>query len=507
MHSPNFGFQSKFAIFALALLPVTLWLVMHGYHGIREDGQIYAFQAYARLHPHLATDLYLQNTSQDQFTLFSPLYAWFIDFLGLENAAQLLTLIFTVWFLAGAWGCARSVAGRDAAWLAVAFLLIIAGDYGGSGVFRILDPFLTARLPAEALIISALFCHARGMRRLGLLLALAALFIHPLMALPGLLALVCLWLPLRASVAGAIGGVLVTLTFALLAVHAPAFSNVLTVMDASWTDVVHERSQFLFLQLWSTRDWVINARPFIYLAFTAFAVTDERIRKLCMVAALVGSAGLAVAFVGSLIGPVAILVQGQAWRWVWIGVFVSAALTPFTLLQVWQDEKCGPLCALLMVSGWILPGAAGMACASLGLIFWMVRAQIDSRLASRLRWVSAALGVAIVTWTLVKCWAFVSPPAPPSGRVHFGLAQVQDIFALRIPAVLLCMLVWWVVRIRRTTWAPMVVSAMLAAFSLLIFPAAFRQAPTLGAAARNPRIRGLGERHPADRHGSRRAAA
>ena len=76
MHSPNFGFKSKFANFALALLPVTLWLAMHGYHGIREDGQIYAFQAYARLHPQLAADLYLQNTSQDQFTLFSPLYGW-----------------------------------------------------------------------------------------------------------------------------------------------------------------------------------------------------------------------------------------------------------------------------------------------------------------------------------------------------------------------------------------------------------------------------------------------
>jgi hypothetical protein len=483
MHSPNFGFQSKFAIFALALLPVTFWLLMHGYHGITEDGQIYAFQAYARLHPQLAADLYLQNTSQEQFTLFSPLYGWFIGLLGLENAARLLTLIFTVWLLAVAYGFARSVAGRDTAWLAVAFLLIVAGGYGGSGVFQILDPFLTARLPAEALIISALFCHARGMKRLGLLLTLAALFIHPLMALPGLLTIVCLWLPLRMSVAGAIGGVLVTLALAVLAVKAPAFSHALTVMDVSWTDVVQERSQFLFLQLWSIRDWAVNARPFIYLAFTAFAVPDERIRKLCMVAALVGGAGLAVAFIGGLIGPVAMLVQGQAWRWVWIGVFVSAALAPFTLLQVWRDEKCGPLCALLMVLGWTLPGVGGMACASFCLIFWAARAHMSSRLASRFRWVSAALGLAIVMWILVKCWAIVSPTTPPSGRAASGLAQVPDIFALKIPAALLGALVWWGVRARRTTWVPMVLSAMLIACSLQIFPAAFRQARTLGAVA------------------------
>jgi hypothetical protein len=482
MHSTNFAFQSKFAIFALALLPVTLWLLMHGYHGITDDGQLYALQAYARLQPQLAADLYFQNTSQDQFTLFSPLYGWFIGLLGLESAARLLALIFTFWFLAATYGFARAIAGRDAAWLAVAFLLIVTGDYGGSGVFQILDPFLTARLPAEALIISALFCHAREMKRLGLLLALAAFFIHPLMALPGLLTIVCLWLPLRINVAGAIGGVLVALALAVLVVDAPEFSHVLTVMDTSWTDVVRERSQFLFLQLWSIGDWAVNARPFIYLAFTTFAVTDERVRKLCMVTALVSAAGLAVAFIGGCIGPVALLVQGQAWRWVWIGVFVSATLAPFTLLQVWRDEECGPLCALLMVLGWTLPGAEATACASLGLIFWLARTKMSSYLTSRFRWVFVAFGAAIVMWTLVKCWAIVSPPTPAPGSALPGLAQVPDIFALKIPAVLLGALVWWGVRVRRATWLPIALSAMLLGLSVLIFPAAFRQARTLGAA-------------------------
>ncbi len=151
-------FQSKFAAVPLALMLTALWLVMHGYHGLTGDGQIYAFQAFARLHPQLTTDLYLQNTSQDRFTLFSPLYAWCIGLLGLENAARLLTLLFTLWFLAAAWSFVRAVAGRDAAWAAVAFLLIVAGNYGGSGVFRILEQYLTARLPAEALIVTALAC-------------------------------------------------------------------------------------------------------------------------------------------------------------------------------------------------------------------------------------------------------------------------------------------------------------------------------------------------------------
>jgi hypothetical protein len=484
MHSSNLGFHAKFATLSLALMLVTIWLALHGYHGLTGDGQIYAFQAFARLHPQLTADLYLRNTSQDQFTLFSPLYAWWIGLLGLENVARLLTLLFSVWFLAASWSIAAAVTGRGTAWLAVAFLLIVAGAYGGAGVFRILDPSLTARLPAEALIITALGCHVRGMKRLGLGLAFGALFIHPLMALPGLLLLICLWLPVRLGVIGAIGGVFATLAIAVVAVNLPAASLALTVMDPPWLDVVRERSQFLFLQLWSIHDWDINAQPFLSLAFTAIAVTDDRVRKLCAAAALVGAAGLAVAFIGGFIGPVALLLQGQAWRWVWITVFISAALVPFAALEAWRDDRCGSLCALLLVSGWTLPGVDGTACAALALICWSIRAHIGARSAVFLRWVSAVFGAAIAVWILTKFGAIVSPATPASGRASLGgVVQAQDMFALRILAVLLGVLVWWGTSTRRMRGVPMLLSAMLIALSVYAFPAAFKQPRTLGAAA------------------------
>jgi hypothetical protein len=483
MHSSNLGFSSKFTTVSVVLLLLTLWLLMHGYHGLTGDGQIYAFQAFARLHPQLANDLYLQNTSQDQFTVFSPLYAWCIGLLGMENAARLLTLLFTLWFLAAAWSFARAVAGRDAAWAAVAFLLIAAGKYGGSGVFRILEPFLTARLPAEALIVTALACEVRGMKWFGLSLALGGLVIHPLIALPGLLLLVCLWLPSRVAVIGAIGSVLATLAISTVAVHLPAVSHVLPVMDAPWLDVVRERSQFLFLQLWSMRDWDTNAQPFVCLGFTAIAVPDERIRKLCTAAALVGAAGLAVAFIGDLIGPVAIMVQGQAWRWVWITVFVSVVLLPFTALEVGRNEKCGPLCALLLVCAWTLPGIDGTACVGLASMLWLARPYISSRAAALFRWAFVALGVAIAVWILIKCWNIVSPPTAPLGGAPGGVVQIQEIFALKIPAVLLGMLIWWGLRITRTKRMLMLISAMLAAFSALMFSPAFRQPRTLASSA------------------------
>lgn len=467
MYSSNSGFQSKFAAVSLVLMLVALWLTMHGYHGLTGDGQIYAFQAIAKLHPQLTADLYLQNTSQDQFTLFSPLYAWCIGLLGLENAARLLTLLFTAWFLAAAWSFARTVTNRDAAWLAGALLLIAAGDYGASGVFRILDPFLTARLPAEAMILTALACHVHGMKRLGLLLSLAAMPIHPLMALPGVLVLICLWLPVHAGVIGAIGGVCATLVVAMVAIYLPAASHALILMDPAWLHVVRERSEFLFVQLWSTRDWLINAQPLIYLAFTAVAMTDERIRKLCAVAAIMGAAGLAMAFIAGLLGPVAILVQGQCWRWVWIGVSISLMLVPFTALQVWRDERCGPLCALLLVSGCTIPGVGGTACVTLALMLWSARARINFRVVVYLRWVCVAFGVAVIAWNLTA----------------FDFAKMPNASALKFPAVMLAAIVWWGVVTGHRVRTPLLISVMLAIVSILVFPAAFTQAHTLATAA------------------------
>ena len=480
MHSSSLGFRAKFASVPMVLLLLALWLALHGFHGLAGDGRIYAFQAFARLHPQLATDLYLQNTSQDQFTVFSPLYAWCIRLCGMDNAARLLTLVFTLWFSWGVWTFARAVTDRDTAWASVAFLFVIAGYYGSSNVFRILEPFLTARLPAEALTVTGLACHALGRKRIGLSLASAALLLHPLMALPGLLLIICLWLPLRASLVGAIGGLLATFAVAVAAVELPLLARAVPVMDAPWLDVVRERSQFLFLQLWSVRDWDANAQPFLYLGFTAIAVTEQRIRKLCAAAALVGAAGLAVSLIGGLVGPVAILVQGQAWRWMWITVLVSAVLVPFTASQVWRDDKCGPLCALLLISGWTVPGIDGIASVGLALLLWLVRAHLSSLAAANFRSLSAAaFGVAVLAWTLFKCWPIVSASTPPSNHVLMNVVRLQDVFALKVPAALLAAAVWWGVTFNRRAWLSALLSVVLAGFSALFFPAAFKQARAL----------------------------
>src|SRR5271169_4459910 len=128
MHSPRSALQDKLIASSLALALLLLWALMQGYQGFAGDAQIYAFQALARIHPALSADLYLQNTSQDQYTVFSPIYAWFIGWVGLDSAARLLTLFFTAWLIAAAWKLAASVTSRGSAWLGAAFFAVAAGD-------------------------------------------------------------------------------------------------------------------------------------------------------------------------------------------------------------------------------------------------------------------------------------------------------------------------------------------------------------------------------------------
>jgi hypothetical protein len=507
MHPPSPGIQKTVTALALVLMLATLWLLMRGYHGLIGDAQLYAFQALARIHPELAVDLYLQNTSQDQFTIFSPFYAWFIGALGLENAARLLTFMFTACFLAAAWSLARRLAGNDAAWLGIAFLLIAPSDYGGSGVFHYSELFLTARLPAEALVVAALACHASGMRRVALMLAIAALFVHPLMALPGLLLLLCMGLPHRLSVAAAISGILAVLGLAIAAKVLPSVSRAATIIDPPWLEVVGERSQFLLLQLWSFHDWDVNIRPFIYLGFAALAVPDERIRNLCWSAALIGAAGLAVALIGSVIGPVAVLAQGQAWRWVWIAAFVAALLLPVTVLQVWPDAMCGPLCALLLVAGWTWPAVDGTACASVALGLWAVRAQIGTRAVPYLRWAAVALGIGMLAWAAFKFCAIAAPAIVRSGSAAVDATELRELFAMRLPAVAFGALLWWCWRTSRTIWVPALLASVLGALSIFLLPAAFKQSRTFAAASDIAEFSEWRNAIPGDEHGAGRAGA
>ncbi len=344
------------------------------------DARLYAVQALARYHPNLFNDLYLRNASQDSYTLFSRLYAPCIDLIGLGNAALTLTLTFKILFFAASWVLARRLFNSGCAFLAVALIVVVPGTYGAFGVFQYAEDWLTARSAAEALVVTAIACSMCGRRLAALAIACGAMLLHPLMALPGLLWLFCLWLPLRLSAWGAAAGMLLVLAVASIASWTPSIAK-LIVMDVAWLEVVRERSQFLLLQFWRASDWSLNARPFLSLSLGVLVIDDVRVRKIGAAAVLVGAMGLMLALIASLVGPVAILLQGQAWRWVWVTSFASVLLLVPTLRALWRPDRGSVPCAALVICGWMFSPIGGMICLAFALILLLERDFINDRVA------------------------------------------------------------------------------------------------------------------------------
>ncbi len=382
-----------------------LWSLTHHYLGLGGDARLYAVQALAREHPNLLNDLYLKDTSQDSYTLFSDLYGRCIRLIGLKYAALTLAVAFKIVFFAAAFVLVRRLIDGTRAYLAVAILMVASSGYGAFGVFHYAEDWLTARSAAEALVVAALACSVCGYRIWALLLVCGAILLHPLMALPGLLWVICLWLPFRLSALGALGGIVLVLGAALIAVVEPSLGYGLVVVDPAWLEVVRERSQFLFLKLWRVNDWSLNARPFLTLSLSVLAIADPRAQRICATAMLVGAAGIAVALIGNLIGPVSILLQGQAWRWVWVTTLASVLLLAPTLQALWRGGSAGRWCMLLVICAWTFSTIAGTTCLMFALILWSIRQRFNDPTAERVRGAGILLGVLMVAWIgAAACW-------------------------------------------------------------------------------------------------------
>jgi len=468
---------------AFTLMLAVLWSLTHHFQIFHRDGILYAVQAMARINPALGLDVYLVNVSQDRFTVFSRIYAWFIEWVGLADAALLLFVVCTVWFAVAAWAAVRGLLGSNLAWLAVLMLIVTPGSYGAFGIFNYSETYLTARSLAEALIATALAAHVNGWKFFGLTVAAAAMFVHPLMALPGLLLLILLSLPDKHAVAAVAIGCLATLAIALAAVTLPPSAHFLTVMDAPWLEVVRERSQFLFLQYWGLGDWEVQFRPFLCLTLSVMVVDDARIRRLCFAAMLVGAAGLVVSAIAGGVGPVAILLQGQAWRWLWVTGFVSVLLLAPAALRAWQDPRCGPVCATLMVAGWTFPAVDGIALISLAVLLWSLRSRIDLRAGKWLRWAAYALIGIIGAWAVANSWSVVTSPRVVTGSESLLMDRIRSVLALQVVAVAIFGLFWLWIRSCRSSKPPLVAAALLSGSLLVILPNTLKSTQTAGTTA------------------------
>jgi hypothetical protein len=404
---------------ALTLLPIALWCVTHRYRGLIGDSELYAMQALARLDPSLGRDVFLSAASQDRYTLFSPVYSLFIRILGLPTAALSLLVLLKVCFYVAAWGVVRKLSDSATAFLSVALLVAAPTEYGAYHVFSVSEDMLTARTAAEALAMMALCLYLRGRGGAALAVAGLGLSFHALMALPMVLLLLSLHVGVRASAGFALAMVAAVLGAAAISVWAPErVPDFLAVMDPSWLDVVRERSQFVFLKFWRLQDWATNARPILSLSISVLVLHETQARTVGTAALLVGAAGLAIGFIAGTLGPVAIFLQGQAWRWIWVPETIGLLLLAPTLLRMWRDGARGIVCGALLLGGWTSSACEGCCWIAVALGLWAWRGHVSARAIPYMKVIAVGIGLFILSRLLHNGWAVLWQP-PGAGAAGY----------------------------------------------------------------------------------------
>ena len=345
--------RRRLALFVLMSSWVLTWALAHGYDGIKHDGTLYTLQALGHLHPQtLSRDVFLEFGSQDHYTVFSPIYAALMAWLGTEPAAALLTLISQLALVASALLLARrTLPSPILALLAITVLVAIPGTYGADRVFHYLETIVTPRMMAEALVLCGLAAalSARGLPAL-LLMALAAL-LHPVMAAPGFAALAILHVgipqPRRAAIAG--GVALVALVIAAYVFPFGPFSR----FDADWLELVRRRSPNLFLALWKFADWDPVIVVVATLTVGLGTLPGGRARTLCLLSLATGLAGLMLNLITVDGLELVHFTQLQPWRWMWLATVSAALLLPAITLSGWQAGWSGRATVLLIVAAWV----------------------------------------------------------------------------------------------------------------------------------------------------------
>ena len=326
-------------VLALMLLAAALWFLTHSYVGFDyHDTRIYTVLALHWLHPEAyARDPFFLFGSQDSLSLFSPLYGSLIKFMGIDLAGKLILLVGLAAWLLAALLLARVLLTQPLAQAtAVLAMAVCAQNYSPNlSTFVINEPFATARSLAFPLGALAFAMGLRGRLHIALLLATAALLIHPLLGI-WVFAVGLLWkLPTRYGAGLTVLCVLLVSGFGLSGWGPFAW------FTPEWVDFIRTYARDVMVggQGGPRYDAVVLYLGLLLLA--ARMVDSAAVRRFYLCAALVSGAGFVATLLCSYWLPAKLLIQAQLWRSMW----VAALLSPFAAAQIfftsWHWRSAG----------------------------------------------------------------------------------------------------------------------------------------------------------------------
>jgi hypothetical protein len=349
-----------------------IWLLAHPFFGVWHDSILYTVQALYRLRPDIfGQDLFFRYGSQDQFTVFSTIHAWLLDIVGIERSALLLTIVGKLFWFAGlSYFVAGYLRGLPF-WLGLVVLASYSAQYDGNQVFGYGESFATGRLYAELLILFALGLIVRGRERGGIAMAMAALVMHPLMALPGLAAVALLsrryGKPL--ILVGLMGAALVVV-LGLLGID--PFSRLFARFDPLWLEIVEKRVPYIFLENWSYEAFGRVTFLAALLLVCRRVFREDPIGRMVDRMLLLGFGCLALAWLGSSVLNNVLITQLQFWRGLWIVQIVALSLMGPLTVRLWGRRAIDRILLVCLWSVLLLKGLSVGVLALSSVVLWRI---------------------------------------------------------------------------------------------------------------------------------------
>lgn len=335
----------------LAYVPLlaALFITSRPYHGIVHDARLYLMQALARLQPErLGEDRFFIFGSEDNFSIFSAIYAPIVASIGPAAAHDIVTAIgLACWFAALlSFTMALFGPGRVAI-LAAAAVILLNPRYSAFGVFQYGEPFTTPRIFAEALAMAALAAHRRPCLATPCLLAAAA--IHPLMALPaiGVLGLIAVWHKPRLWLLAGAG---LLLAGALAWAGVDPFARALMRYDDEWFQIVQQRSPFGFLGRWNWQDLIQSIAPLTGFVIGWHTASKTERQMLASVSIVAGVAMFAT-WLGADLFHNVLVTSLQPWRALWLFALIGNAFVAVAALRLRRPSETLPFLCLALALG------------------------------------------------------------------------------------------------------------------------------------------------------------
>jgi hypothetical protein len=320
---------------ASALLFLFLTLFLRPYDGVRHDSILYFGQSLRVLLPsELNKDLFFAYGSQSQYTIFPQIIAKLLEFFhpGVVSMGGIL-VAFGFFLLASTLFSAVAVSKRLVVF-SVVCVLIWPSAYGGFGVFRFQEPYLTGRSFSEPLVIFGLVFLITKRPWLAAAVLACAAAIHPLQALPGLI----LWWGWQVSSNRKWGFLPVLVAFALLilaVLNESLISGLFVRYDQEWLEIISDPNRNVYMLKWPPESWLwLIIDYFVLLAALPWLRDESRRYAKVLLSVSLGCFAFSIIFVD--IFQFVWVAGVQPWRIHWILHWSAMIFAPIVAIELYK---------------------------------------------------------------------------------------------------------------------------------------------------------------------------